>query len=80
MQAELVIAIFSVAIVLGLAFYVWGSVKSVMLLRRTFEIERIAKSYGLDYSIKNKKAMYIVCILFSWLAYSALCRLKNKPK
>jgi ABC-type maltose transport system permease subunit len=73
MLLELALSIIAVALV----FHIWGSWKAVILLNKTIEVEKLAKSYGLDYSISNKKVMYIICILFSWLAYSALYKLGN---
>jgi len=58
-----------------LSFHILGSFFAVSKLKKTIYVEKLAKSYGLDYSIKNKTVMYIVCVLFSWLAYSALSRL-----
>lgn len=46
-------------------------------LKATIAVEKLAKSYKLDYLIKNKTIMYLICILFSWLAYSALRRLSK---
>jgi len=48
-----------------------GSWKAIIMLQETIAVEKLAKSYGLDYYIKHKKTMYVLCILFSWLAYAA---------
>jgi len=63
-----------------LAFHIWGIVVSIGKLRATIRVEKLAKSYGLDYSIRNKLIMYVFCVLFSWLTYSALSRMQYKSE
>lgn len=64
----------------AIAFYIWGSIQAVKMLKATFKVEELAKSYGLDYSIKNKAPMYVICVLGSWLAYSALSKVGYEEK
>ena len=60
-----------------ITFHLVGVYLAISKLRATIAVEKLAKSYKLDYSIKNKTVMYLVCILFSWFAYSALRRLNK---
>ena len=66
-------------LLLYLAAHVYGSYKAILILNATIRVEKLAKSYGLDYNIRNKKSMYIICILFSWLAYFALTSMQVDP-
>ena len=71
-QLILFITFCIVFILLSTAFYIWGSINAIRMLRATFETEKLAKRY--------KLAMYIICILTSWVAYSALSRLQNSDE
>ena len=77
MQFELVIFVFGAFLLAASSFYIMGSVAAVKMLNKTIKVEKLAKEYGLDYKIRNKTLMYIICILFSWLAYSALHRVRG---
>ena len=78
-------------IAVAIIFHIWGVLMALGLLKKTFEAEKLAQKYGKDlakshgddynigYKIKNRILMYVVCILFSWLAYSALNKLHGKP-
>jgi len=78
MSAELITVILCVLLTATATLYLLGSILSIKLLRATFKVEELAKSYGLDYNIRNKKIMYVMCIVFSWLAYTALQNLKQE--
>lgn len=62
----------TILIVVAIFIHALGVVKAIHLLRNTVRVEELAKEAGIDYSIRNKKLMYVVCVLFSWLAFWAL--------
>lgn len=49
-------------------FYLFGSIKSVILFYRILKLDKII---GLN-TINNKILIYIVCVVFSWFSYIAL--------
>lgn len=68
---------FILSITILIYFHIFGSYYAIKFLKRTIDIEKETKRYKLDYHIKHKATMYIICIIFSWIAYSALYRLSN---
>lgn len=63
-----------ILIPVGIYLYFLGSYKAVELLINTIKLEKLLKEEGLDYTIKHKCIMFVLCGLFSWFAYSALKR------
>lgn len=57
-----------VAYILFPLFYLFGSIKSVLLFNK---ISKLDKILGLN-TIKNKIPIYITCVAFSWISYIAL--------
>lgn len=66
--------IYALVCAAAITFYAAGSYKALELLVRTIRVEKKLRRLGFDYEIKNKVSMYIICIIFSWLAFSALKR------
>lgn len=69
------IQLISLLLALYLLFHGVGSWLALKRLIATIKVEKLAKSWELDYNIRYKKTMFVICIVFSWLAYSAIRKL-----
>lgn len=60
-----------------MSLYIVGSVLAIIEYRKYVKLEKYAKENGFDlYKLRLKYAGYVVAILFSWLAFSALSKMQ----